>query len=120
MAKWIDAFERHEADPQGRPAGFTLIELLVVIAIMALLLAIFLPALRLARERGRRAVCLSNLRQLTLAWMMWPDCKRQPGADWGMRLNRSLKLQRDRGGNAQLSARAVVKRRGALGRASLS
>jgi len=53
--------------------GFTLIELLVVIAVIAVLLTIFLPALRLARERGRRAVCLSNLRQLTLAWTAYAD-----------------------------------------------
>jgi prepilin-type N-terminal cleavage/methylation domain-containing protein len=53
--------------------GFTLIELLVVIAIIALLLAIFLPVTRTARERGQRAVCLSNLRQLTLAWTTYAD-----------------------------------------------
>ena len=48
--------------------GFTLIELLVVIAIIALLLALLFPVLRSAREAGQRTVCLSNLRQLTLAW----------------------------------------------------
>jgi hypothetical protein len=47
--------------------------LLVVIAVIAILLAIFLPVLRLARERGQRAVCLSNLRQLTLAWVAYAD-----------------------------------------------
>ena len=45
--------------------------MLVVIAVVATLLAIFLPALRLARERGQRAVCLSNLKQLTLAWVTY-------------------------------------------------
>ncbi len=59
--------------PEADRAGFTLIELLVVIAVIAVLLAIFLPALRLARERGQRAVCLSNLRQLTLAWLAYAD-----------------------------------------------
>ena len=57
-----------------RPActgGFTLIELLVVIAIIALLLALLFPVLRSAREMGQRAVCLSNLRQLTLAWIAY-------------------------------------------------
>jgi prepilin-type N-terminal cleavage/methylation domain-containing protein/prepilin-type processing-associated H-X9-DG protein len=53
--------------------GFTLIELLVVIAIIALLLAILMPALQRAREQGKRIVCLSNLRQLTLAWIMYAD-----------------------------------------------
>ena len=48
--------------------GFTLIELLVVISIIALLMAILIPMLRSARELGQRAVCLSNLKQLTLAW----------------------------------------------------
>jgi prepilin-type N-terminal cleavage/methylation domain-containing protein/prepilin-type processing-associated H-X9-DG protein len=53
--------------------GFTLIELLVVIAIIALLLAILLPATRMARERGQRVACLSNLRHLTLAWIAYAD-----------------------------------------------
>ncbi len=54
-------------------SGFTLIELLVVIGVIALLLALLVPALRAAREQGRRAVCLSNLRQLTLAWIAYGD-----------------------------------------------
>ena len=44
--------------------GFTLVELLVVVTIVAVLLALFLPALAAARERGRRAACLSNQRQI--------------------------------------------------------
>ncbi|MHC4726881.1 MAG: type II secretion system protein, partial [Planctomycetota bacterium] len=53
--------------------GFTLIELLVVIAIIAVLMAILMPALNRAREQGRRSTCLSNLKQLTLAWIMYAD-----------------------------------------------
>jgi prepilin-type N-terminal cleavage/methylation domain-containing protein/prepilin-type processing-associated H-X9-DG protein len=53
--------------------GFTLIELLVVIAIIAVLMAILMPALNRVREQGKRAVCLSNMKQLTLAWILYAD-----------------------------------------------
>ena len=48
-------------------SGFTLIELLVVISIVALLIALLLPAVKKARETARRTVCLSNVRQLSIA-----------------------------------------------------
>ena len=54
-----------------RRQAFTLVELLVVIAVIALLMAILFPALNKSRERGKRIVCLSNLRQLTFAWIMY-------------------------------------------------
>ena len=53
--------------------GFTLIELLVVIAIIAILLAILMPALNRVKEQGKRAVCLNNLKQLALTWIMYAD-----------------------------------------------
>lgn len=53
--------------------GFTLIELLVVIAVIALLLALLTPILRSAKERAHRVVCLSNIKQLTLAWLTYAE-----------------------------------------------
>lgn len=53
--------------------GFTLVELLVVISVIAVLMAILMPVLGRVREVGQRAVCLSNLRQLTLAWILYAE-----------------------------------------------
>ncbi len=51
--------------------AFTLIELLVVIAIIALLMAVIIPALKLAKQKGASAVCLANVKQLTACWYMY-------------------------------------------------
>lgn len=51
--------------------AFTLIELLVVIAIIALLMALLMPALRLAQDQAMGIICVNNLRQLSIAWLAY-------------------------------------------------
>jgi prepilin-type N-terminal cleavage/methylation domain-containing protein len=53
--------------------GFTLIELLVVIAIIAILAALLLPALSKAKSKAQGMACVTNEKQLAMAWLMYAD-----------------------------------------------
>lgn len=58
---------------RGERAGFTLIELLVVVAIIAVLVAVLLPALNQARATAKTVTCMSNLKQIGTAMLMYAD-----------------------------------------------
>lgn len=69
--------------PSWRAAyGFTLAELLVVLSILSLLAALFFPVLAQARERARRATCLSHQRQIGQAYLLYVADWEEQLPDW--------------------------------------
>jgi prepilin-type N-terminal cleavage/methylation domain-containing protein len=75
MSRISDQTKR-EFHPEPEP-GFTLVELLVVMAVIAILASLLLPALSAAKAKTQGLGCVSNLRQITLTWMIAVD------DDWG-------------------------------------
>ena len=62
---------KHNIEMPARRAAFTLIELLVVIAIIAILAALLLPALARAKQKAQAVQCMSDRKQLQMAWFMY-------------------------------------------------
>ena len=74
MSRTRDLYRRLRARlPRGETRGFTLVELLVAVGIIIVLISLLMPALSRARDQARRVSCLSNLRTLTAAWLLYAD-----------------------------------------------
>ncbi|GJM18381.1 MAG: hypothetical protein DHS20C14_05940 [Phycisphaeraceae bacterium] len=97
-----------------RRTAFTLVELLVVVAIIALLIGILLPALGAARETARTAVCMSNQRQLGVAWQSYANDERDFAMPY-LRMREPGSVRQYWWGEEDQSAALIVADRGAIG-----
>ncbi|HSY17465.1 MAG TPA: prepilin-type N-terminal cleavage/methylation domain-containing protein [Candidatus Acidoferrales bacterium] len=95
------------------PGGFTLIELLVVIAIIAILAAMLLPALSAAKEKAHQIHCISNHKQLVLAWLMYNDQNNGtfvPDDPWGESANKPTWEYGNMGTAAETTNTALIQK----------
>jgi prepilin-type N-terminal cleavage/methylation domain-containing protein/prepilin-type processing-associated H-X9-DG protein len=73
MSSLSKILQKHRSNGLKKSLAFTLIELLVVIAIIAILAAMLLPALAKAKAKACGISCMSNLKQLQLAWILYSN-----------------------------------------------
>ncbi len=84
MKNATQLLQPQNAAPVRKRSAFTLVELVIVIVIIAVLSAILFPLITNARERGRKAACLSNQRQISTAWLMYSQDFDQRVVPWSV------------------------------------